>query len=106
MYLVLGIPLQGTQQSFPPSGGTGKQKFSLMRHFWVCAGPAQPYSCFMMTSLMLSDWICVLWFNASGHEPHHWYSKAEPLAEAILQLHGWLAPAKGLALRLADVTLY
>ena len=60
----------------------------------------------MMTSLMLSDWLCVLWFNASGHEPYHWYSKAKELAEAILQLHGWLAPAKGLALHLADVSLY
>jgi len=59
-----------------------------------------------MISLMLSNWICVLWLNASGCKPHCWYSKAEQLAEAIVQLHGWLAPAKGLALHLADVTLY
>lgn len=56
---------------------------------------------------MLFEGICVFWSNASGHEPHHWYCRAEQLAEAILQLHDWLAAAaSGLALPLADVTLY
>lgn len=74
-WVCCSCPRCGTKLAI--SSSTGKQKHPLMMHFGVCAGPAQPYSCFMMTPLTLSEQICALCFNVSGHQSHCWHNNLQ-----------------------------